>query len=267
MGGIEVVDPRYGALWAEAQRVLGSDPRVVDVRIGGSIAEGTADRWSDLDLVVRVDDATHNAFVGEWESWLAAITPTVFARRPIAPFIVNCVTSEGLTLDIAAYPASMGEPPGRPPGFTVGLLSRVAFDNHADAVLYAVEEQLRGLAGPFIGFLQRDLHVAHLTGVAHVVTLLTALFMAENDVAKPPGKQVDAFLTDEQRRVVASLPAVSATYDGMLAFGLALGEQIVTRGRPLLDRLDRPWPDALEAVAARRLREMLGVDVSGWLRE
>ena len=89
MGGFEVVDPRYRGLYDRAVEVLGADDRVQSVRAGGSIGAGTADAWSDLDLEVVTHAEHHDAFLADRDTWLAAITPTVFARTPIAPFIIN----------------------------------------------------------------------------------------------------------------------------------------------------------------------------------
>ena len=77
--------------------------------VGGSIGPGTADAWSDLDLEVVTDAEHHDAFLADRDTWLAAITPTVFARTPIAPFVINTITDEGLTFDIAVW---AGEVPG-----------------------------------------------------------------------------------------------------------------------------------------------------------
>ena len=45
--GRREVDPRYRPLEARAREVLEADPRVVRVVVTGSIADGTADEWSD----------------------------------------------------------------------------------------------------------------------------------------------------------------------------------------------------------------------------
>jgi len=235
------------------------------VRAGGSVATGTADRWSDLDLVVLVEDEALPSFLDDWETWLAEITPTVFARRPIAPSIINSLTTDGLTLDIAVYPISTSAPPPPVAGFTVGLLARQSLPDHREAVAYAVEELLRGLAGPFIGYLKRNAHVLHLAGMAHVTSLLIKILLAENDVAALPGKHIDDVLTDEQREMLAALPPVNPTYDRLLAFGLAVAREIVTRSRPLYSKFDLPWPSELAAVAAKRVKEHLGTDTSAWL--
>jgi hypothetical protein len=243
---------------------LGADPRVKTVQLSGSLGRGTADRWSDLDLTIITTPEGFESFLTDWKDWLAKIAPTVFARRPIAPFIINTLTTEGLTLDMAVY---SGETPAEyagPPLYSVGLLSSVPFDDLGDALEYAVEEQFRGLAGPFITLIQRNEHVRHLTGVPHILGLLTTVFLAETD-SPPPAKRWNLSFTAEQRDAVAALPPVSATRDGLLSFGLAVAESVVSRARPLYTRYDRRWPVELAQVAANRLEGELGVDVRGWL--
>jgi predicted nucleotidyltransferase len=102
-GGLEVVDQRYVELYRRTQQVLGVDPRVKAVELPGSLARGTADRWSDLDLKIITTPEGYDSFLSDWKIWVARITPTVFARRPIAPFIINTLTPEGLTLDMAVF--------------------------------------------------------------------------------------------------------------------------------------------------------------------
>jgi hypothetical protein len=262
MGGLDVVDPRYGPLLDRARAVLEADERVLRVDVGGSIGAGTADAWSDLDLQVVVEPEHFDAFQADWPSWLAEITPTVFARTPIAPFIINAVTDEGLTLDLALYPGEIWVFPS--PRYTAGMLGGQQFDEPGAALEHAVAEQLRGMAGPFISLLKRDEHVRHLTGVAHLLTLLNAVFLAET--GHPPlGKHWNEGLTEEQRAVVASFPPVSATAEGLTAFGLALARTLIERARPLYPRYGLAWPSDLAAVTAARVHDQLGLDISDWL--
>jgi hypothetical protein len=262
-GGLDVVDPRYRQLYERALSVLNRDPRVRSVELAGSIAAGTADKWSDLDLHVVTLPEHHDAFIANWPSWLAAITPTVFARTPIAPFIINTVTADGLTLDIAVYAGAEPEPVTRP-AYMVGSLSRRGFDTVGDALEYAVAEQLRGLAGPFISLIEREEHIRHLAGVPHLLGLLTTVFLAETGAA-PPGKHWNRAFTEEQRAAVAALPPVRAAREDIIAFGLGLANLLVTRARPLYPRFDLTWPSDLASVAASRLHDCLGVDTQGWL--
>jgi hypothetical protein len=189
LGGLEVLDQRYVELYRRTQQVLGDDPRVRAVELSGSVARSTADQWSDLDLKIVTTTDGFESFLSDWKIWVARITPTVFARRPIAPFIINTLTPQGLTLDMAVY---SGEAPSEsgPATYSVGLLSSRQFDDLGDALEYAVEEQLRGLAGPFITLIQRNEHLRHLTGVPHIVGLLTTVFLAESGSPPPPSNGI-----------------------------------------------------------------------------
>ena len=263
MGGLDVVDGGYRALYERAMAVLSADERVASVELAGSVGTGTADQWSDLDLHVIARPGRHEDLLQDWPAWLARITPTVFARTPLAPFIINVVTADGLTLDLAVF---SDQPPPMPPPtrYVVGLLTHNPFDDIGAALDYAVAEQLRGLAGPFISLVQRDEHLRHLTGVPHILGLLTTVFLAETG-APPPGKHWNRTFTEEQRAAAAALPPAGATRDGVVAFGLGVAELVVTRARPLYARYDLVWPRELAAVAAARVRDHLGIDTSDWL--
>lgn len=263
MGGMEVIDPRFAALYGRAQAVLEADDRVISVAISGSVGNGTADEWSDLDLEVFADADGYDSFLADWPEWLAAITPTVFARTPIAPFVINTLTSDGLTLDLAIYKGERFAFPAQD-GYVVGSLSRTPFADVADALEYAVAELLRGTAGPFISLVQRDEHLKYLAGVPHLIGLLTTVFLAELG-APPPGKLWNRTFTAEQLAAVAALPPVSATRDGVVEFGLGLARLLVTRARPLFTAMELEWPAPLAAVAVRRVRECLGIDTADWL--
>jgi hypothetical protein len=264
VGGFEAVDPRYQALYDRAVEVLEADPRVLSVRAGGSIRAGTADAWSDLDLEVVVAGADHEAFLAERHEWLAAITPTVFSRTPILPFIINSVTADGLTFDVVVWADEIPDFPPPPVRFAVGLLSGQTYDDVRDALEYAVAEQLRGLVGPFVTFLQRDEHLFLFHGIPHILGALTTVFLAETGRVPPAGKRWNDTYTEEQRAAVAALPPASATREGSIAFGLGLAELLLTRARPLFDRYDLEWPAELARVAADRIHDQLGIDISTW---
>ena len=93
--------------------VLGRDPRVMSVWVGGSIADGTADRWSDVDLRLAVDEADLAAVVDAMPDTLAAIRAVLgWLGRPVRGGHLVVVTFEGpLRADLEiATPAALRGP-------------------------------------------------------------------------------------------------------------------------------------------------------------
>ena len=79
-----------------ALRVLARDPRVKALWAGGSLADGTADRWSDVDLRLAVSDHDRPAFMASIEETLQAICPVLgWRRRSTRSAELVVVTFEG----------------------------------------------------------------------------------------------------------------------------------------------------------------------------
>lgn len=264
MDAFDTIDPRYRTLYERAREVFGADERVLRVEPHGSVATDTADPWSDLDLKVIVRDDAHASIVEEWEGFIDAITPTVFKERPIAPFVVNTVTADGLTFDVSFWPEAMPEFP-MPAGLGVGFLGGQRFHDYPSAVQYAVKETLRGVSGPLPKFLHRGEHVAHFSGLGHTLSLLQAVLLAEQGAPMNPRKPASE-LSPSALAVIEALPPVTPTFDALLRFELAISEGVITIGRELYADYGFEWPTAFESVAARVLREQFGVTVD-WLSE
>lgn len=261
MTDFDVVDVRYRTLFESAIRVLGADSRVISVEPAGSIGSGTADAWSDLDLVVVARNDGFDSLVADWSTWLGDITPTVFARTPIAPSLINAVTVDGLAFDIAIHNGTVFEFP-RPDGWFAGGLLHSSLDA---ALEHAVAEMLRGMCGPFVSLVQRDEHLRHLSiGLPHLLGLLTTVFLAELDAPMPEKLWSDVY-TAEQLDVVASLPPLRAERSSVIEFGLAVAELTVSRARPQFTRRGLQWPDTFAAATSRRMLEVFEIDCSRWL--
>ena len=79
-----------------AHRVLSQDARVKALWAGGSLADGTADRWSDVDLRLAVSDDDRRAFMADIEDTLHAICPVLGWRmRSMRGDDLVVVTFEG----------------------------------------------------------------------------------------------------------------------------------------------------------------------------
>ena len=78
---LNVLPAGYRRLVDGAVAVLSADERVQAAWLHGSVARGDADALSDVDMIVAVADDGLASFGEDWRERLAAITPTVMARR------------------------------------------------------------------------------------------------------------------------------------------------------------------------------------------
>lgn len=61
--------------------VVASDPRVAAAWLGGSLARGNADAFSDVDVTILIDDADVASFVAQLDQLADRIGPTVYRRQ------------------------------------------------------------------------------------------------------------------------------------------------------------------------------------------
>jgi hypothetical protein len=266
---IDVLPAGYRDLLERAVEVLAADERVRAVWLSGSLARGDADVASDLDLLVAVADAEHEAFAASWREWLAAITPTVLAR-PL-PFLAGSfysLTPDCLRLDVVVEPVSMV-------ANSFFHARRVVFDRDGldasvpDAppaagpdrakVETAIEEPLRYLA-LLPSVLARGEVMLSQEGLGHMRRRVSELFLEANAPLPTTGvKHWRDKLTDEQYAVLESIPWPAATHDAVTDASLAAGRALIEHGRPIAERLGIEWPQALEDAVRAYLQRELGV--------
>ena len=93
--GLPPGSPQFQLIEA-ARAVLARDARVIAAWVGGSIAEGTADRWSDVDLRLATTKSDHAEVMAAMPATLAAIHPVLgWLSRPIRGEHLVVVTFEG----------------------------------------------------------------------------------------------------------------------------------------------------------------------------
>ena len=77
-----------------------SDERILAVWLEGSLAKGTADRYSDIDIHLLIAEKDKEAFQSRLESWLSDVQPLVLFRETFSGQMVTCITTAGLRLDV-----------------------------------------------------------------------------------------------------------------------------------------------------------------------
>jgi hypothetical protein len=219
---LATLPPAYGVLYDAVEQAVGDRG---SLRLGvGALTRGTADAYSDLDLVVEVDDPA--AF--DPVAALADATPTVLLRT--MPFSAIAVTPDWLRVDLVVAPrGGDGGPQPAPPTDVDGL----------------AEEFLRVL-GLLPVVVAREEWIVASDGAWLLRSFLVRLLLAENGEGLMTGvKRLNEKLTAEQRALVEGLPPIVATRTGVIDAHRAIADAFIPRAK----RLAQHWPDALETAA------------------
>jgi hypothetical protein len=267
--GLAALPQGYGPLFDRAASTFAADDRVRGMWIHGALARGAADAGSDLDISLAVRDADFASFAGDWAAWLAAITPTLTARR-IADGSLYALTPGCERLDVISEPVS-DLPASR-------LTRRVlVFDKDgltplipppddpppdAQTIRYLIEETLRQAAN-FPVVIVRDDWLLGVVAVQQVQLFLYELFAESNKPMPPAGpKQWSSKLTPCQRQVLEGLPAAAPSEQSVLAARQATFAAFFREAPAIAARSNIAWPGRLEE-AVRSYLEKQGSPLPG----
>ena len=261
---VDLLEPGYGPLFDAAVRVLQADQRVRGLWLSGSLARGDADEVSDLDLLVAVADDALADFAAGWQTWLAAITPTLIARPlPFLPGSLYAVTPGRERLDVVVEAVSaLAASPFRD---RVVVFDR---DDLTDAVpppapgAGPAPERVAGIIEEFFRdygmypvTVRRADVLLGIEATNRVRTLLYQLFVEANAPLPPMGvKRWSAKLDDEQRRALEALPTGGADLAEVTAAHELVSLAFVDHARRIAAHLGVAWPEELEAATCRYLR-------------
>jgi len=214
--GLAVLPAGYGPLFDRAASVFAADDRVRGMWVHGSVARGAADAGSDLDVSLAVRDADFGAFAGEWKTWLAAISPTLTARK-ITDGSFYALTATCERFDVFSEPVS------KVPS-TVLTRRIVVFDRDdlhrlippprdpppdTGKITFLIEETLRQAANFPAVIVRRD-WLMGVIAVQQVQLFLYELFAESNKPMPPTGpKQWSFKLTPRQRQLLEGLPVAA----------------------------------------------------------
>lgn len=254
----------YHQLYDRVLQVCERDDRIRGMWLSGSLARGVADAGSDLDLLVALADDAYDDFAREWRSWLDSVTETLLAKPVPAPILIfTALTPQMCRIDgvfervgqlpesnfrtritiidrdglNALIPARV-DGPGPDPDKITGIISE----------FWRIQSIF-----PFMINERKDLLVAR-SGVDVSAQLIYDLFVESNQPLPPMGvKQFSRRLTDQQRRVLESVPAYGADRDSLIAADLWVCDAMETYGRPAAERVGAGYPTKL----ANAVREFL----------
>ncbi|HEX5089232.1 MAG TPA: nucleotidyltransferase domain-containing protein [Nocardioides sp.] len=252
---IAPLEDGYAELLAAVAELLREDEQVRALWVSGSVARGTADAGSDLDVVVTVRDPAPFTDPSAWSSLDPVITEPIPGRAASFALTVR----SGLRIDVVVE--GVEELAATPYRHRVEVFDRdglVVPDPPADgggpdpaAMGAVVTEFLRQAAIFPAAVVAREDWLLGQVAVHNYSVLLFRLFAESNRPLPPMGvKQWSARLTEPQREVLAALPQPRATREDVVAAMIAVRDALITHGRVAVESVGGTWPDGIEAAVA-----------------
>ena len=260
-------DP-YHQLYERVLAVCEPDQRIRGLWLSGSLARGTADPGSDLDLLFALADDSYDQFVAGWRDWLEALTPTLLVKQPPRPILIfTALTPELCRMD--GVFERVGDLPESPFRTRVTIIDRDGLDARiparvdgpgpdVDKIAELLGEfwRVQAISAPMING-RKDLLAAR-SGLDLSIQLLYEMFVETNQPLPPMGvKQFSARLTADQRAVLEAIPAYGADAATLITAGRAVVEAMATHGRAAAERVGAVYPEDL----ARAVRTGLERDL------
>lgn len=248
------------------------DERILAGWVIGSLASGSGDAYSDVDVLLAVRDEDFAALVADWPAFLARLTPTVFAQQlgSSEKPTITAITPDWLRFDITLVSAANR----RPQGYEATALfthddtpSPVTFAppsarSSCERLLSLTQEFLRvlGLLSVAVG---RGEFIAGLTAVMLLRGYLIELFLLENGSPRGGAKRLNRLLTAEQHQVLTNLPPLTATHEAVVQGHLACARLFLPRARRLVAERSLLYPDEFERATLAHVQRTLGLTLYG----
>jgi hypothetical protein len=258
----------------QATSALRTEERVRLLWLTGSLAAGAADAQSDVDLrlAVREDDFVT---IGQWWPGLIdLVSSTVWKRRYPGPpdeAILGAITTDYLRFDLVVQ-SVMDTKPRRLEA------AQVLFDKDGSAesfpltvaappdpfahLAFLVEDFIRLLGMLPIVVERNDVPIG-MEGQLALQSMLISLLLLENgiDRATTGKRHVAAYLTAEQRALLAQVPTLAPTMESLIEGRVAYGRLFLPRARRLMEAQGQVYPEAFETATKQHLLETLGLNV------
>lgn len=250
---------------ADLQPKLAGDARLLAAWLAGSFGRGSADRYSDIDLHLWLNDA--GAFRRDAKEWLAALRPLVLYKLLFDGQMINALTADGLRIDLWLHEAA----PVLDPAQVKVLLDRegrlrleappAAAPDPAQLaadLLAQIEEFWRCIAllPTVIG---RSELLVSFTGLNVELGLISEILMTGYGRPRDRGfKVLNAYLGDARRaELEAALDLQGLNTESLVMAHMALAGVIRTHGPILAARHGFAYPQPLEDAVLRYVAQEL----------
>jgi hypothetical protein len=245
---------------------LEPDPRVRALFLSGSFGRGTADAYSDVDLLAVTPAEAHEAMAADWRGVMEAIAPIVHWNRLPHALVLNAITDTWLRCDIQIVgPDNLG---GRAQDRLKVLIDR---DGIFGALPTTLPHQgvdpgrMRAMITEFIRVLGllpvadgRGEYEVGVFGSSLLRRMLTDLLVAEMDVGDTGGAlHLSRVLNAERMALLLALPVARPNRTSVIEANLATARLFMPRAKELAAKLGIEWPQDFEAATRRVLTKAL----------
>jgi hypothetical protein len=247
-------------------KVLRDHARSHGVFLSGSHASGTADAFSDIDLVCVAEPVDQAVLVADWKAALHQVSPLVLFRAfpQQQSCLTNAVTENWDRIDLylqspdlfahraAGSVLALYDPENR-----LATLRPFERPDPRPRIGYLAEEFLRVLGLLHVAEGRSD-YVTAATGAGLLRDHLIALLRYEAGVEQEGALHLSRSLDPQDMAMLYDLPVPHPERSSILAAHLALARAFVPRARVLLELHGLSWPAALEQATRQRLTRSFG---------
>ncbi len=248
---------------------LAADPDIAALFLGGSFGKGTADAFSDIDLVAIAEAEHHRRILDLWR--------TAFARRHAVIYwneiigrgaLVNAITDGWLRCDLYLTPRAgfvdRSRATVRPLFDRAGIYDDLpdalpAAQPKAETVLRISREFIRVLGLMPVG-MGRGEYVTLVKGVGLLRDMLADLMLEECPLPDRGGAlHQSRLLTPDQMSVLMRLPFPGPEREAVMAAHIAIADAFFPLAKRLAAQTGVVWPHEFEAATRQHLQTTLGV--------
>ncbi len=238
--------------------------------LAGSFGKGTADAWSDVDLVGLAPAERHEAIAAWWRDWLEAQEKLIYWKQwGRGGTLINAITESWLRVDLhLPDDGQLGHRPqdGVKPLFDPsGLYARLVPSlperrPDARAVADMIEEFIRIVGLTPVG-LGRKEYVVMAMGSGMLRDMLSRLIQEELPIPDRGGMlHLNRLLSPQDISVLKALPYPAPEREALIEAQLAVARVFFPRAKRLAGELSIAWPDVFEASARANLADAIGRD-------
>ncbi|MCX6021337.1 MAG: nucleotidyltransferase domain-containing protein [Chloroflexi bacterium] len=247
---------------------LATEPTMRGLFLSGSYGRGTADAFSDVDLIALVEPDDQPGFVARWRATLEQLVTVVYwFQRGQGRVLTNAVTDEWLRCDMVILPPDalagrardlvrpLIDPHGMYDTLPESLPPRQPDPN---VVRDLIHEFIRILGLLPLGDGRQD-YITGLRGIAFQRDGLMNLMLEDLPLPDRGGAlHLNKLLPFDELKVLEDLPCPRPNRVELFDAHMAIARQFMPRARLMAEKVGMVWPEAFEAAARRSVQRHFG---------